>query len=116
FRTFLALHPVLKERYFLVPEEDRRESDEFESSQLDILVANSRGIFGMTPLRWIEEYPRFFAKGGGDEYALGAMYAVYEDERLSAEEVARCGVEAAAEFHDGTGLPVISYAVKLEAE
>jgi ATP-dependent HslUV protease, peptidase subunit HslV len=116
FRTWLALHPILKERYFLNPEEDRSEPDEFESSQLDVLIANSRGIFGVTPLRWVEEFPRFYAKGRGDEYALGAMYAVYDDRRLSAEEIARRGVEAAAEFDDGTGLPVTSYAVKLETD
>ena len=114
FRTCLALHPALKERYFLVPEEDRNEPDEFESSHLDILIANRRGIFGVTPMRWVEEYPRFFAKGAGDEYALGAMFAVYDDPHRSAEEVARAGVEAAAEFHVGTGLPVISYAIELE--
>ena len=48
--------------------------------------------------------------------ALGAMYAAYDNPRLSAEQVARLAIEAAAEFDDATGLPVVSRSVKLKAK
>jgi hypothetical protein len=41
------------------------------------------------------------------------MYSAYANPQLSAEQVARHGIEAAAEFDDGTGLPVTSYAIPL---
>ena len=41
------------------------------------------------------------------------MYAAYDRPGLSAEQVARLAIEAAAEFDDATGLPVISHSVKL---
>jgi hypothetical protein len=40
------------------------------------------------------------------------MYAIY-DAHESAEEIARLGVQAAAEFDEDTGLPITSYAIKL---
>ena len=60
------------------------------------------------------EYKRFTALGSGDEFALGAMTAVYDDDTKSAENIARIGVEVAAEFDDSTGLPLEYYSVKLK--
>lgn len=111
FKTWMELHEVLKGRYFLRPEED--ESDEFESSRLDVLILNASGIFGVDAFRTVQEFARFYAYGNGSCYALGAMYARYEDPKLDAEALARLGVSAAAEFDDSSGLPVISHRVEL---
>lgn len=113
FNTWIDLHEALKARYFLRPEED--ESDEFESSRLDVLIANSAGIFGVDAFRTVQEFARFYAYGNGACYALGAMYAAYQDPSLDAQALARLGVSAAAEFDDSTGLPVISHTVALHA-
>jgi ATP-dependent protease HslVU (ClpYQ) peptidase subunit len=111
FRTWNRLHGILKQRYYLLPEEDKE--DALESSRMDCLIANPYGIFGVAAHRTVQEFSRFYAYGSGSDYALGAMYSVYADPRLSAEQIARHGVEAAAEFDDGTGAPITSFSVPL---
>jgi len=111
FKTWQAFHAALKERYFLVSVGDK--DDTIESSKFDVLIANPYGIFGVGAHRTVQEYRKFYAIGTGTDLALGAMYAAYDRPGLSAEQVARLAVEAAAEFDDSTGLPVISHAVKL---
>jgi ATP-dependent protease HslVU (ClpYQ) peptidase subunit len=65
-------------------------------------------------VRDVESFPRFWAIGSGTDYALGAMLVMYarSDE---VEEIARAGVEAGAEFDDGSELPVITHVVGLAA-
>jgi ATP-dependent HslUV protease, peptidase subunit HslV len=64
----------------------------------------------------VQEYSRFYASGSGTEYALGAMFAIYDDEDKTAEDIAKIGVEAGAEFDDGTSLPMNCYTIKLRNE
>jgi ATP-dependent protease HslVU (ClpYQ) peptidase subunit len=111
FRTWQAFHTALKERYFLA-EDDK--NDALESSRFDALLANPHGIFGVGAHRSVQEYLKFYAIGSGTDLALGAMYGVYDDPRRSAEDIARLAIEAAAEFNDATGLPIVSHAVKLK--
>lgn len=111
FTAWKKLHQALSSDYYLRPEED--DDDSFESTRLDVLIANSSGIFTVSAHRSIQELSRFYACGRGAEYALGAMYVAYEDPDKSAEEVALLGVEAAAEFDDSTGPPFLSQAVRL---
>ena len=110
FRTWHDMHAVLKEKYFLLPEEDKE--DALESSRMDVLIANSHGIFGVAAHRTVQEFARFYAFGSGSDYALGAMYSVYDAPERNAENVARHAIEAAATFDDGTGLPLTSYSVR----
>lgn len=110
FDTYLKLHPILKEKYFLNTSE--RDDDEYESSQIHALIANPNGIFGMYSLRDVFEFEKFWAIGSGTEYALGAMFANYDifDEP---EKIAEVGVKAACEFDDGCGLPLTIHSVEL---
>ncbi|MEW6312753.1 MAG: hypothetical protein AB1513_01710 [Pseudomonadota bacterium] len=110
FKTWQKLHAALKDQYFLQSEEDKE--DALESSRMDVLIANPQGIFGVAAHRTVQEFSKFYAYGSGSDYALGALYSVYADPQRSAEDVARHAILAAAEFDDGTGLPVISYTVK----
>ena len=112
FKTWQAFHAALKERYYLVSVGDK--DDTIESSKFDVLIANPHGIFGVGAHRTVQEYRKFYAVGTGTDLALGAMYGVFDNPRLSAEQVARLAIEAAAEFDDATGLPVISHSVKLK--
>ena len=112
FRVWNQMHPVLKEQYYLQTGEDKEE--DLESSRMDVLIANSRGIFGVAAHRTVQEFSRFYAYGSGSPYALGAMYAAYRAPSLDADAVARLGVIAAAEFHDETGLPVQSFVMDVE--
>lgn len=111
FETFRRLHPVLKEQHFLNPKEE--EDDPYESTQITALVAGPRGIFGVYSMREVFEYSQYWAVGSGREFALGAMYGVYE--RLkSAEAIARLGVEAGAKFDRNSALPLSVYTVHAE--
>ena len=109
FKTYVKLHPILKDEYFINPAAHK--DDEYESSQIDALIANPCGIFGMYSWRTIMEYEKFWAIGSGREFALGAMYSVYE--QLTAEQIAVVGVQAACEFDDGSGLPYTMYTVQV---
>ncbi len=111
FETYLKVHPILKDEYFLNTDEE--ENKEYESSQIDGLIANSNGIFGIYSLREVYEFDKFWAIGSGMEYALGAMYATYElfDEP---EQIAEIAVKAACEFDDGCGLPLMLHSVILD--
>jgi len=113
FNTFLDLHRALKEDYFLCPTEDK--DDEFEPSQLNCLIANPSGIYGIDTLRSVLKFSMYYAMGAGDMYALGAMRAVYPS-AATAEEVVRAGLEAACYFDGSTGLPLEIRTVKLRVE
>lgn len=114
FGTWLGLHAALKDRYFVNPEEEEHWS--VESSQATAVIGNRRGIFMVGPDRTVQEYSRFYACGSGSEVALGAMFVAYDLDGASAEAIARLGVEAAAEFDDGTGLPVTSVVIELDQD
>lgn len=111
FRAWNRLHRALKDRYFLLGEEDKE--DALESSRIDVLLLNRHGIFGVAAHRTVQEFSRFYAFGSGADFALGAMHALYDDPALSAEQVARRAIEAAAEFDDSTGLPLQCHSLKL---
>jgi ATP-dependent HslUV protease subunit HslV len=110
FDVFRRLHPRLKQEYFLNPRDEER--DPYESSQMDLLIANRHGIFGCYSLREVFEYDRFWATGSGSDYALGAMHAVY-DRDLDAQQIAQIGVRAAIAFDEATGAPMTLHAVLL---
>lgn len=111
FKTWHKLHAALKQDYFLVA--GHSEEDALESTRMDALIVNARGIFGVAAHRTVQEFSKFYAFGSGGDLAMGAMYTTYREPRGSAEDIARLAIEAAAEFDDSTGLPVTSYAVKL---
>jgi ATP-dependent protease HslVU (ClpYQ) peptidase subunit len=111
FESFRSLHPVLKRKYFLISKDE--DDDPYESTQIDALIANPFGIFGVHSLREVIEYKKFWAIGSGADYALGAMFAVY-DKAATAEEIAHIGVEAGAEFNNATAMPLSSYVIDLQ--
>src|SRR3954467_6324783 len=49
FRTWQKMHVVLKQDYYLVPAHG--EEDAIESSRMDVLISNARGIFGVAAHR-----------------------------------------------------------------
>jgi len=110
FRAWQDLHAAMKERYNLIATEDKE--DDLETSRIYVLIANTHGIFGVAPHRTVQEFNKFYAYGAGSDYAMGALYASYDNPKLNAEALARLAVEAAAEFDDSTGLPVTSRAVR----
>ncbi len=106
FRTWQSLHVALKADYNLIA--TGHDDEPLESTRFDALVANRHGIFGVVSHRTVQEFSRYYAFGSGSNYAMGALYALYDERGLNAETLARRAVETAAEFDDATGLPVDS--------
>ncbi len=113
FETYLYLHQLLKDKFHLNPNVD--EDVAYQSSQIDALIANQHGIFGMFEFREVHEFEKFWAIGSGKAYALGAMYAAY-DQAEDPEEIARIGVMASCEFDNACDLPLNVYSLKLRKD
>ena len=111
FLTWQTMHGVFKEEYFL--NAGAGSDDPVESTRVDVLLANKHGIFGVAAHRTVQEFSKFYAFGSGADYAMGALHATYNDKKYNAEELAQLAVTAAAEFNDGTGLPLTSFKFKL---
>jgi ATP-dependent HslUV protease, peptidase subunit HslV len=111
FDELLKMHPILKDKYYLVPEED--DDYPFESSRFESLIVNSHGIFKTYVLRSVQHFVHFAAIGSGAPYALGALYALY-DRLDSAEEIAQAALNATIEFDDSSGFPATFHTVKSE--
>ncbi len=113
FEFSRVLHLKLKEEYFLNPTEDAE--DPYESSQMMMFVLNRKGMFALYSYRSVDRLRRFSAAGSGRHFALGAMHAAYSQD-LSAEEIARLGVEAGIEFDSASMGPITLKRIELERE
>ncbi len=111
FRFGLELHKALKDEYFLLPDDE----EDFETFHGDMLIANRKGIFGLSSYRFVQEYTKFYANGSGGDFALGAMFAVYKEEDMSAREIAEIGALAGAEFDDGSSAPLTFHELELDS-
>lgn len=109
FATMVALHPLLKEFFFLNPKEE--DDDPYESSHYIMVMANASGIYGVYSYREVFAFDRFWAIGSGRAFALGAMYAAY-DKAKTAREIAQIGVDAGCEFDKNSGGPVSLHVVR----
>ena len=112
FDTFVKLHPMLKETFFLQPKED--DNDPYESSQFTVVIANASGIYGLYSYREIFEFKEFWGIGSGRSFALGAMHACW-DKAKTAREVALAGMHAGCEFDKNSGGPIKVCTLKLKA-
>jgi ATP-dependent HslUV protease subunit HslV len=111
FRTFSKIHSLLKEHFFLNTKEE--DDDPYESSQITCMIANASGIYGVYSYREVFRFERFWGIGSGRNFALGAMYAVY-DRLKSAKDIALVGVQAGAEFDKSSDGPFRVHTVKLK--
>ncbi|MBC7797101.1 MAG: MFS transporter [Pyrinomonadaceae bacterium] len=111
FDSYLKMHPILRDEYFINDTEEGDDND-YKTSQINGLIANEYGIFGMYSWREVYEFDKFWALGSGMDFALGAMFANYDsiDDALAIAEIA---VKAACEFDDGCGLPMTSHIIEL---
>ena len=112
YDTFLKLHPMLKETFFLQTKED--DNDPYESMQFTVVIANATGIFGLYSYREVFEFKEFWGIGSGRSFALGAMHARWGTAK-TAREVALGGMNAGCEFDKNSGGPVEVFTLKLKA-
>ncbi|MBT3205563.1 MAG: MFS transporter [Gammaproteobacteria bacterium] len=110
FNSLKQIHPILKDEYYLNSKDE--DEDPYESSRVDSLIMTSKGIYGLYSLREVDEYTQYWAIGSGAEYALGAMFTVY-DQLDSAEQIALAGVKAGAKFDNASDLPFTSFTLQL---
>ena len=61
FDSWLSFHKKLKDDYYLRSEDE--DSDEFETSRMNVLIINPNGIFSVGVLRTVNEYKKFTAFG-----------------------------------------------------
>jgi ATP-dependent HslUV protease, peptidase subunit HslV len=113
YDTFLQLHPVLKDKFFLQTKEE--DSDPYESSQFSVLIANTSGIYGLYSYREVFQFKEFWGIGSGRGFSLGAMHALYAKAK-TAREVAEAGVMAGCEFDRNSAGPVEVFTMKLKAQ
>jgi ATP-dependent HslUV protease, peptidase subunit HslV len=112
FDTFIKLHPLLKETFFLQTKED--DNDPYESSQFSVVIANATGIYGLYSYREVFEFKEFWGIGSGRSFALGAMHASW-DKSKTAKEVAMAGLNAGCEFDKNSAAPIEVFTLKLKA-
>lgn len=112
YDTFLKLHPLLKETFFLQTKED--DNDPYESSQFTVVIANAGGIFGLYSYREVFEFKEFWGIGSGRSFALGAMHAAWGHTK-SAREIALAGMNAGCEFDKNSAGPIEVFTLKLKA-
>ncbi len=111
YRTFIKLHPLMKESFFLQTKEE--DHDPYESSQFSLMLANASGIYGVYSYREVFEFKQFWSIGSGRSFALGAMHAVYPKAR-SARDVAEAGIAAGCEFDRNSAGPADVLTLKLK--
>jgi ATP-dependent HslUV protease subunit HslV len=112
YDTFLKLHPMLKETFFLQTKED--DNDPYESMQFTVVIANASGIYGLYSYREVFEFKEFWGIGSGRSFALGAMHACWGAAK-TAREVALVGMNAGCEFDKNSAGPVEVFTLKLKA-
>ena len=111
FDTFLKLHPVLKDTYFLQTKEE--DNDPYESSQFSVVIANQTGIYGLYSYREVFEFKEFWGIGSGRGFALGAMHATFNKAK-TAREIAQAGILAGCEFDKNSGGAMDLYIIKMK--
>jgi len=106
FESMLALHPILRDEYYI--NLHSQEGESAESSQLDLLIVNESGIYEVENHREVNEFRRFWAIGSGCHFALGALTVLYE--RLDdVDEIALAALNAACSFDDSCALPYTKF-------
>jgi ATP-dependent HslUV protease, peptidase subunit HslV len=93
FSFFLDLYGELKKSYTLVD----AGKDTYAGIYNVFLVVTAKALYGVSNNLSVHEYDRFAAQGAGSDYALGALYGLY-DRIDDGFELVRSALEAACHF------------------
>jgi len=105
FHWFLAHHDILKNKYFLTPTIGNGKSQIAETNWSAALIINPHGIFRSHGSREVVEYSKFWAIGSGQDFALGALENLY-DQNLTASKIAQLAALTATKFNPGCAPPI----------
>ena len=97
FKFYLKLWRELHERYTLVNDQSEDKSTPYGDIDGQFLVAHRNGIYAVASNLTVCELKKYYAIGGGSDYAFGALYNLYDSE-LDAREVAIQAVRTAINF------------------
>ena len=98
FKFFIKLWDTLRDRYNLVNEQCNDKDTPFGDLDSTFLIANRKGLYQVSHNLSVTRFERYAAIGSGADYALGALYQLYDRER-DAATIARKAAETAIQFH-----------------
>ncbi len=106
FSFFLKFVKDLRDKYNMVNDQANTEKDPFADLDSCFIVANRKGIYGVSSNLSVCQYRSFHAIGSGCDYAFGVLHALY-DTPMPADEIARVAVEAAIRFDSDCGGAIV---------
>lgn len=98
YRFFLQLWRELHDKYGFVNDQCREKDSPFGDLDAAFLVVNRRGIYHVASDMSVTTFAKYYAIGAGNDFALGALHALYDDPRYDAATLARRAVETANAF------------------
>ena len=104
FSFFLKFWKQLHEKYSYVNDQPNEKDSPFGDLDSSFLIVNSSGIYHVASDMSVTKFEKYFAIGSGCDYALGVVYALYDE--LEAKELAKRAVDAAAHFNVYCGGPL----------
>lgn len=108
FEFFLGLWKALRADYHVVNDQPDTEDAPFADLDSCFLIVTAGRIFRVASDLTVKRMERFAAIGCGDQYALGALTVLYEQE-ISAKELATRAVETAAFWDSNCDLPALVF-------
>ncbi|MBD3240252.1 MAG: hypothetical protein GF331_06670 [Chitinivibrionales bacterium] len=97
YTFFLRLWRRLHERYGFVNDQCRDKDSPFGDLDASFLITNKNGIFHVASDMSVTRFAKYYAIGDGNDFALGALYSLYNFD-YDAETLAAKAVEAAMAF------------------
>ncbi len=98
FQFFKAFWQALHKNYPFVNDQCDDEESPFADLDANFLIITKKSIFHISSNMSVTEFLEYHAIGSGCDFAIGAMHAVYNT-KLSAEDIARKGLEAAIDHN-----------------
>ena len=108
FAFFLDFWKALHDRYTFVNDQSQAKDAPFGDLDSSFLIANANGIFKVSHDMNITHFNQYYAIGCAEEYALGAMQILYQQDG-DAQSIAKRAVQTAIEFdvHCGGEITVL---------
>lgn len=98
FKFFREFWKDLHLRYAFVNDQcDDDERSPFGDLDASFIIAHDGGIFNISANMNITEFKEYYAIGSGADFALGALYSLYDSD-LNAAELAKKAVQTAMAF------------------
>ena len=105
FKFSLTLWNQLKKRYNLVNEQSDDKYTPFGDMDAQFLIVTKKGIFSLASNLTVSEFRKYYAVGGGSDYAFGSLHSLYDAES-NPKTIAEKAVQASIHFDAYCGGPI----------